>query len=207
MIGISHIVIAMKPVESGFAENALKHGVSGLNVDGARVEAVGGRPGRVIDAKETVNNVFAGRMNGSLAGGSKAVGDTTLGRWPANVILGHSEKCVLKGIMRVKGTLCDKPSDCKMDTGATEWGTIQGKRGVRGYGDADGKETVENWECVEGCPVRLLGEQSGARKAGKWNRTEGMRPFNNDEGTAARYFKQIKEYEDETSGREQDEGR
>ena len=32
-----------------------------------------------------------------------------------------------------------------------------------GYVDEDGKETVEDWECVPHCPVRLLDEQSGDR--------------------------------------------
>lgn len=31
-------VLAMKPIESTFAENALKYGVSGLNIDGCRIE-------------------------------------------------------------------------------------------------------------------------------------------------------------------------
>ncbi len=38
-----------------------------------------------------------------------------------------------------------------------------------GFADADGLETVAAWECVEGCAVRMLDEQSGERPSGAWN--------------------------------------
>lgn len=52
----------------------------------------GKRPLRVGDYKETANSVYAGRMDGSLAGGSKADGETDLGRWPANVLHDGSDE-------------------------------------------------------------------------------------------------------------------
>lgn len=36
-MAIPHIVLAMKPLDGNFVENALKHGVSGLNIDGCRI--------------------------------------------------------------------------------------------------------------------------------------------------------------------------
>ena len=39
------------------------------------------------------------------------------------------------------------------------------RRNVK-HADADGLETVEAWQCVEGCPVRLLDAQSGERPTG-----------------------------------------
>jgi site-specific DNA-methyltransferase (adenine-specific) len=36
-----------------------------------------------------------------------------------------------------------------------------------GYADADGNETVEQWECTPDCPVRMLDEQSGVLTSGK----------------------------------------
>jgi len=60
------------------------------------------------------------------------------------------------------------------------------------------QETVANWECVEGCPVRLLGEQSGelAPAGGPkyTNHTSGMFGLGQpghiykDLGTASRFF-------------------
>ena len=35
--GVVHIVVAMKPMEGSFSENALRYGVAGLNIDGSRV--------------------------------------------------------------------------------------------------------------------------------------------------------------------------
>ncbi len=81
------ITVARKPLTGTVAANVLAHGTGALNIDACRVDAGDGRPLRVLDAKHTVNNTYAGRMDGgSLAGGSKAAGDTTLGRWPANLI-------------------------------------------------------------------------------------------------------------------------
>lgn len=89
------IVVARKPIEGTVAANVLKWGTGALNIDGCRVGASEGRPLRVLDAKETQNNTYAGRMDGgSLAGGSKAAGETTQGRWPANLIHDGSDEVV-----------------------------------------------------------------------------------------------------------------
>lgn len=56
-------------------------------------------------------------------------------RWPANTILSHSDECVLVGERKVKAN-----------------GAI---------GADTAPETVEAWECVDGCPVKILDEQSG----------------------------------------------
>ena len=34
-----HIVLAMKPIEGNFSQNAIEHEVAGLNIDGCRVES------------------------------------------------------------------------------------------------------------------------------------------------------------------------
>lgn len=85
------IILARKPLgvdgrKATVADNVLTHGTGAINVDATRVAAES-RPNHVADYKDTENNVFASRMNGSLAGGSKVEGVTDLGRWPANVIL------------------------------------------------------------------------------------------------------------------------
>jgi DNA modification methylase len=71
------VVLAMKPLDGTFADNALRWGVAGLNIEASRVEAQA-RPHR-----------FAG----SNMGGSRAVGTTDQGRWPPNVLLSHSWAC------------------------------------------------------------------------------------------------------------------
>jgi site-specific DNA-methyltransferase (adenine-specific) len=86
------ICMARKPLKGTVAANVLAHGTGALNIDGCRIEG-GQRPLLELDAKATDNNTYAGRMDGgSLAGGSKAVGETTLGRWPANLIHDGSDE-------------------------------------------------------------------------------------------------------------------
>lgn len=89
------IVVARKPLSGTVAANVLAHGTGALNVDGCRIDAGEGRPLLEADYKDTENSTYAGRMNGSLAGGSKHAGVTTQGRWPANVILDESQAAAL----------------------------------------------------------------------------------------------------------------
>lgn len=91
---IEPIYVAQKPFsEKNCALNILRHGVGPVNIDGCRVPAEG-RPLRVGDYKDTKNNVYSGRLDGSMAGGSKAAGTTDLGRWPANLIHDGSDEVV-----------------------------------------------------------------------------------------------------------------
>ena len=80
------IVLARKPLDGTVAENVLEHGTGAINIDGCRIDA-SGRPLRIGDYKETDSAVYAGRVRGddSFRGGSKAAGETDLGRWPANL--------------------------------------------------------------------------------------------------------------------------
>ena len=79
------ITVAMKALDGTFAQNALTHGVAGLNVDGCRVGVEGGtrkagppsyKPGSTLGA--------------SLNGGG--VEPIDAGRWPANVIHDGSDE-------------------------------------------------------------------------------------------------------------------
>ncbi len=87
-------VLARKPLVGTVAANVLAYGTGAINVDGCRVESDGGRPLRVGDYKQTADNVYEGRQDGSLAGGSKAAGTTNQGRWPANLIHDGSPEVV-----------------------------------------------------------------------------------------------------------------
>jgi len=74
------IVVARKPLIGTVAANVLAHGTGALNIDGCRVE--GGQRPLIESDRRLENNTYAPGL-----GGSRAVGDTALGRWPANVIL------------------------------------------------------------------------------------------------------------------------
>ena len=84
------IVLARKPLIGTVAANVLEYGTGALNIDGCRVPADAGRPWRVADRNEASD---AGRnAYGRGLAGSRAVDDTTIGRWPANVITDGSDE-------------------------------------------------------------------------------------------------------------------
>jgi site-specific DNA-methyltransferase (adenine-specific) len=84
MTGVLHIVLARKPVEGTIAENCLRWGCGALWIDGCRVEIAGPRLAREHTGR-------SGRIYGAGLEGSRAIGDTMIGRFPANLILGGEE--------------------------------------------------------------------------------------------------------------------
>ena len=68
------IIVAMKPLDGTFAQNAIKHGVAGLNIDGARIATEDDRAPNGIYGNGNGTNLTASASNPS-------------GRWPANLIL------------------------------------------------------------------------------------------------------------------------
>ena len=84
------ITLARKPLsEKTVAENVLKYGTGGINIDDCRV-GVEERP--VMVRTETV--VSASSMSGESTGATSSGEVTTQGRWPANLILDDSEEVV-----------------------------------------------------------------------------------------------------------------
>jgi DNA modification methylase len=88
------------------------------------------------------------------------------GRWPAHFVLTHAEGCRRVGSERVKGCPATVIQGGK-DGGGFAPGSGDGTRHseFEGYGDADGMERVEVWECEDGCPVLELNRQSGESKS------------------------------------------
>lgn len=132
------IILARKPFRETVAKNVLRHGTGAINVDATRVAAEA-RPLLVGDCKETDNNAHAGRMDGSLAGGSKAEGVTDLGRWPANVILDHEAGALLdeqSGTLRSGKAAAGghKRTAENMEKGSDVYG---GGRGISGTSSTD----------------------------------------------------------------------
>ena len=81
------VILARKPLGGRtVAQCVAAFGTGAINIDGCRLTTEG-RPLRIGDYKDTEHNTYTGRMNGSLQGGSRAAGQTDLGRWPPNVAL------------------------------------------------------------------------------------------------------------------------
>ena len=232
-----HIVLAMKPLDGNFAENAIKHGVAGLNVDAGRIgycdEKDKAKVGTgQINAQRGITNTY--KTNSFTASKTTFNPNPTsdLGRFPANVVLGHSEGCVSKGVRKVKGHKGypngpggiwskDYQEEHQNATGMTQTSTINDNKAWTGHAGEDGKEEVEDWECVEGCPVRVIGEQSGDLKSGKlvgkyrgggWKgifQKLGLseKGFEANTGTASRFFKQVNELKGDKYDRDDESGR
>ena len=92
------------------------------------------------------------------------------GRWPSNVLLQHAPECQMAGAKSVwgdaRGADLAKMFGGRRPGGFGDIGADSGHGGpnARVFDDADGRETVEDWRCVEGCPVAELDRQSGDRK-------------------------------------------
>lgn len=73
------VLLAMKPLDGTYAQNAIKHGVAGLNIDGARIPLNG-------DYKCGANGRPSQTGLGDNYDPAKANKHSPVGRWPANLI-------------------------------------------------------------------------------------------------------------------------
>jgi DNA modification methylase len=157
-----HWILVRRPMaEDTVAENILKHGVGAINIGGCRV----GNGGHLKWSAPRDMGYHGGSDSEAVAT------EASEGRWPSNLVLSHRADCKPNGTKRVK------------IVGATAHRMEHSTQGIAhadkphehlGYRDADGTETVEAWDCVDDCPVRLLDEQSGDRA--------GSRPHLNRRG-------------------------
>jgi len=190
--GWEPILLARKRLDGKVEQNVRKHGTGRLNIDACRI-GVGGydAPGDRGQAKRTRRADFH-MMPGKSC---------QKGRWPANLVLSHHPECVSLGTKRIKG---HKPADnANHRNRPSGFGMTGGKVGA--YNDADGKETVESWQCHPDCPVGMFPKGGGSNPI---QRKEGSRRFNGtdyaggkeyrapayespgygDSGSAARFF-------------------
>ena len=132
------IVLAMKALDGTQAHNALTWGVAGMNIDACRISC-DSRPLRVVaplrPEVEYCGNALQGRKDGSL-GSSKAVGETAVGRWPANLLLDEE---VAHQLDAQTGTLTSG-SDCIRTKAGDGYHGGMGKAGdvQVSYGDSGG---------------------------------------------------------------------
>lgn len=144
------IILAMKSKDGTFANNALVHGVAGLWVDGGRIGIEGG---------ETHTGGFRGD-HGIYGTSHEVETDTTpKGRFPANLILSHSPGCKKVGTRKVKNRSGSVSGNEPSAPTLNVYGEYNRKAFQR-HADENGLETIESWDCEEGCAIRMLGERS-----------------------------------------------
>lgn len=154
-------VIARKPLSEGtVAANVLKWGVGAMNIDAARIAL---RAGEDLSSEGDGEALDTAGMGWGFR---RVARDGALGRWPTNLLLTHTDECTLRGTRKVKAI----KGGATRVSGGGGFDGLEGERGgigethvpaEVGYGDADGLEEVEDWECHPVCPVRVLDEQSG----------------------------------------------
>jgi site-specific DNA-methyltransferase (adenine-specific) len=125
------VIVARKPIEGTVANNVLKWGTGGLNIDGSRI------------GTETISTHNAPK--GSFAGGEPDRGSDTssykehTGRWPANIIL---DPYTAELIDEQSGTTVSKSAKMPVpDIRSGKYGSDYGTRdfdSVRGHNDSGG---------------------------------------------------------------------
>lgn len=160
-------IVAMKPLDGTFAGNAQKWGVAGINVDGGRIGAESWRRPIPENPVPKFQGTYAQDKwtKEQMARGANEQG-STLGRFPANVLLSHTPDCREVGTRKVR--VQSPPGG-----NASRQSGFALTEGSKGYADPDGTETIAAYDCAPECPVRLLDEQSGERKSAGQYRNPG----------------------------------
>lgn len=195
--GWEPIVMARKPLVGTVAANFEEHGTGGLDVDGCRIFTDWSERSEAWKASGHSAKPDAEKI---AAPPGQGINCHPAGRWPANVLLEHADGCECVGTKRVKGT--NVPG---MDRGSAlgrmnDDGWQAKERKPTSFVDADGTEEVADWRCVDGCPVRVLDEQSGELSTHRGSIKPGhaalgygggngsAREVRTDRGGASRFF-------------------
>jgi site-specific DNA-methyltransferase (adenine-specific) len=180
------IVLARKPLEKGLtiAENVLKWGTGAINIDGCRVGTNDNLNGGAYSGGERSNGEW--KENSGFKNDKLEFFNQPQGRFPANLILTHHEDCECVGTKKVKS---DAHHTTKYNGNETLYngGWKDGEDMGNKFADENREETIENWNCVDDCPIKILDEQSGESKSSKSaklyiNDTEGRSVKNSASG-------------------------
>lgn len=154
-----HWILVRKPLsESTVAKNVLKYGTGALNIDASRIEGVPRTTHKDGNMLAKPDCIFNSSNPEDYLGIRR---ENPTGRFPANLILSHNEDCELVGVKEMKSGTTN--SRTEKTTGLFNPGTHEKK--INSWINENGKETVEAWQCTEGCAVKMLDEQSGERRS------------------------------------------
>jgi DNA modification methylase len=165
------ILCFRKPiVEKTLAEQVLSTGTGVINIDATRIGASGGLTKPTISSGD-----LRDRWDGNQALGPENWRGNG-GRWPANVLLVHTDGCQVVGTKKVKAPVINR-----FDSGMKPFGDGAGHSFTSTQtGDENGQEDVPLYECVEGCPAKALDEQSGELQNGGHLRASATQKIDND---------------------------
>ena len=155
------ILVFRKPLDGKVIDNVREHGTGALNIDATRVKTDENLSGGAY-AQEG-----ADRADGYEVWRYKRLGGAgefqqPSGRWPSNLVFAHAPGCKRVGSKKVEASRAGTLTSTEKALGLINDDGWQPKPTNYQYPE-DGIETVEDWKCVEGCPVKELDKQSGDR--------------------------------------------
>lgn len=152
------ITMCQKPYEGKPIECIMETGAGTLNIEAARVGT----------DKYTINTWDDGAKPFGNGAGHEYSGRQVSGRWPPNLIMSHLPECRRVGMRKIEGEGMKRGTAKVGYDSLVIYGDNSGIGKIRsdGYVDADGTEMVEDYECAEGCPIKIVNEQSGILKSG-----------------------------------------
>ena len=160
------IILAMRPCDGTFAENALENGVAGLNIDGSRIGWPNGKP--------EIGTPGWGGPNKKLSAVPDQIGETVarseandLGRWPANLLLDEEAAAMFPD---APGQLADASTNPDSRRNQNVYGTLK-----RGSPEARSRDH-------EASSTRRYTDNGGTN----FSALPGIRRL--DTGSAARFF-------------------
>jgi DNA modification methylase len=196
---VEPIIMGRKPLsEKNVSLNVLKWGTGGINIDQSRIgtQTMGG--GTMPDLRDvgakSKEAIGIDKLSfGQVSGADRIEYDNfKTGRFPANLLLNHAEDCVEVGVVEESYVI-----------NKTEEWTGFGQKERPDYESSEQKVSTVLYECVDGCPVKELDEQSGIRPGGTYpakrgqavntsfasgQETEGGQRQMGDTGGASRFF-------------------
>jgi len=207
------IIVGRKPLsEKNVANNVLKWGTGGINIDASRIGNTTMGGGTMPDLRDVgakskeaigIDKLSFGQVSGAERIESE---NYKTGRFPSNIVFTHAEACVQVGTRTEKISNHNAPA-----------GTFAGGEPDRGSDTSEYRDyevTIPIYECVDGCPVKELDSQSGTTKsstatfkASDYEERDTSTPFTRgdfvgrgDSGGASRFF-QVTDAETDAIGR------
>ena len=123
------VILAMKPCEGSYADNALKHSVAGLNIDGTRI-------GTHEDTSRRLGGTTESESGWKSSNRSEVAG-VGEGRWPANVLLDEEAAAMLDEQSGVTKSTGGRTSTAQ-GYGERYGGNRQSTKQDPGFGDSGG---------------------------------------------------------------------
>lgn len=164
------IIMAMKPLDGTFAQNAEKWGVAGINIDACRIPT--------DDNRARINKVEPGFSGGW---GVKNTENNELGRWPANTLFDEQAANMLDEQSGITKSSKNKTSDNRYDPGGfcSERGFNGNRTPANSHNDSGGASrffycakasTAERNSGCEELPLKEGGIKNGSGR--EFSRTD-----------------------------------